>query len=247
MFTKIFIENPYTFNELSQSTQFEEMNKHIKISNLVNSNNPVPIIRTTTKYNNPHQIFPQIYNEIVQNIINNSNIDELEFNNAMVEIYDEHYRKMGFHTDQTLDLKEDTYIALYSCYEDPETTEFRSLIVKNKETNEEEEIILEHNSVVMFSYLTNCSHVHKIVFKGKHVCNWMGMTLRTSKTYVKHMKDITYFYDTGDQLTLADENECKNFYKLKSIENNKKTKVNYENHPKVTYTISKSDMLKVLI
>ena len=51
----------------------------------------------------------------------------------MIEIYDSKYCKMGFHTDQSLDLQENSYIGIFSCYNDPTTKDLRKLKVKNKE------------------------------------------------------------------------------------------------------------------
>ncbi|MFK7905270.1 MAG: alpha-ketoglutarate-dependent dioxygenase AlkB, partial [Chitinophagales bacterium] len=161
------------FGELSNSVDFEDGNKGRKGNHLVKlSNEGIPIVRTTTKYNKPAHNFSPIHNSIVDSIknavneINDVQITDLSFNNALIEIYDYRYFKMKYHSDQGLDLEEDSYIALFSCYERPADLSkktLRKLRVKCKTSHKEFEIVLENNSVVLFSLETNTKFMHKII------------------------------------------------------------------------------------
>jgi hypothetical protein len=210
----------------------------------------IPIVRTTTKYEKPAQRFSKVHFDIIKQIRAKAQeefkIDDFEANNALIEIYDTNYRKMGFHSDQALDIADDSYIAVYSCYNNmgrnPDT--LRKLKIKNKETDENSEVLMDHNSVVMFSTDTNYQHLHKIVLEGnKHDdvdTLWLGITFRLSKTYIKIVDEIAYFTD-GRVLAIANEKELKEFYKLRGAENRSKTKFEY---PTLTYTISSSDIME---
>jgi hypothetical protein len=106
------------FEELSKSTKFEKLGKGRYGAVLADIHkNVVPIVRTTTKYNNPIQKFSQIHYDIMKNI------KDINFNNALIEIYDKVYTKMGEHSDQALDLDINSYICLFSCYNNPDTKE----------------------------------------------------------------------------------------------------------------------------
>jgi hypothetical protein len=120
-----------SFSSLTDSIKFEDICKGRKGAILIDcKDDEIPIIRTTTNYSEPAQHFtdPQyILIKIIKNVIKASLNDNefydneftIDFNNAMIEVYDNVYHKMGFHTDQSLDLQEDSYICLFSCYETP--------------------------------------------------------------------------------------------------------------------------------
>ena len=92
---------------------------------------------------------------------------------------------MGFHTDQALDLKDELFICLFSCYNDPDTKSLRKLVVKNKSTNNSFDIKLEHNSVIIFSVKTNREYLHKIILDSSESKDlWIGATFRYSKTSI---------------------------------------------------------------
>jgi hypothetical protein len=100
---------------------------------------------------------------------------------------------------------------------------------------------LTHNSVVVFSVDTNRRFKHKIVLdrSGRLPENqWLGVTFRTSKTFVRFRDGHTYFPD-GARLTPADEEQRREFYQLRRRENNE-TDFGY---PRLTYTISDSDLM----
>ncbi len=253
------------FQKLSHQIDFEELGKGRKGSILVNKNNGnIPIVRTTTNYQKPAHIFSDLHNElaqIIKNTVNhteNTQFLELDFNNAMIEIYDQDYTKMGYHSDQCLDLENNSHIALFSCYERPDELlekHLRKLKIKNKATNEETELLLEHNTVVVFSLKTNTLFQHKIILENTNSKpnlnpktnptknsiignNWLGITFRTSKTFIHFKENLPYFSD-GNLLEIATENQKKDFFMLKGQENNNVDFV----YPHITYTFSESDLM----
>jgi hypothetical protein len=151
-------------------------------------------------------------------------------------------------------------IALYSCYNNVNVDDNnkRKLVIKNKETNEiENKIILDHNSVILFSVETNSKYLHKIVLEHNNKINeeieWLGLTFRESKTFIKYINNYdkhnenTYkpiFNDNNNELILANEKDKKEFYKLRSEENNNIGKYNY---PNINYSISPAELLKPII
>jgi len=150
---------------------------------------------------------------------------------------------MKFHTDQSLDLYENSYICLFSCYEN--NYDIRKLQIKNKITNECSEILLENNSIVLFSTSFNHKYLHKIILTTAQPLStnkWLGITFRLSKTFVKFVDNIPYIYHSNKILRIADNNEKINFFKYKSAEN-----LNHEyTYPEIEYTISKSDTLPII-
>jgi hypothetical protein len=243
------------FEELSNSVEFEKITDGRVANHLVQiEKNLVPIVRTTSKYSIPAQCFSTIHNEIVssinQTIIthNLKNIPFQQFNNALIEIYDSKYSKMNFHSDQSLDLENNSFIGLFSCYERPEElTEdnIRILKIKDKITNEAFEIPLAHHSVILFSTETNLLFQHKIVLDTGTKLKipvkenkWLGMTFRTSKTYLEFKNNVP-FLSNGEPLKLANEAQEKAFFKYRGEENKS---LNF-NYPFISYTISMADTL----
>ncbi len=243
------------FNELSNSTAFEDVAKGRKGNHLVNlSEKGVPIVRTTTIYSKPAHNFSMIHHLIVESIKSEANHNSqiqgvpLHFNNALIEIYDPSYTKMKYHSDQCLDLDANSYIALFSCYEQPDNSPesaLRKLKVKSKTTDEEFECLLENNSVVLFSLSTNTKFFHKIVLescenvKPRYADNrWLGITFRQSKTFI-HFKDNLPYFPNEELLKLADDSQSKEFYQLRAQENNSVHFI----YPDLTYTLSISDTM----
>jgi len=261
MFQKFIIENESNiFNQLENSVEFENINNGRKGTNIVDyKNNLIPIIRTTTIYNNPSQKFKTIHYNIINKIKKMVNIENIEFNNGLIEIYDSNYYKMSYHSDQSLDLEEESYICIFSCYDNPINQ--RTLNIKSKITNERSNIELENNSLVLFSVKTNSNYLHKIVLNKKEPNNrWLGITFRMSKTYIYfineipyfinineipyfiNINEIPYFYNKNKILRIANEDEKKQFYKLRG-EENKSTNFYY---PEIDYTISFGDTQQVI-
>jgi hypothetical protein len=245
MFQKFVIDVELDlFSELSKSSNFENVCTRAdgrKGGILVNNTDLVPIVRTTTIYKEPAQKFLQIHYDIMNKIKEKCKMD-VEFNNAMIEIYNPSYRKMGFHTDQALDLQDNSFICLFSCYENESNNNWRKLKIKNKITGKNSEVLLENNSAVLFSTSTNKKHLHKIVLESNTAKNrWLGITFRLSKTFVKFIDGVPHIYPGDKILRVANLNERKEFYKCKGKEN---AIVEYV-YPEIDYTISESDIMSI--
>jgi len=242
------------FNELLTSVDFEPVAKGRLGNHLVNaSDKGVPIVRTTTKYNIPANNFSALHHRLVAQINesirkeNPADIKTLQFNNALIEVYDSSYSKMNFHSDQSLDLDDDSYIALFSCYEKPEELfpqYIRKLKVKDKLGDEESGILLTHNSVILFSTTTNTKFQHKIVLDPAQAKTsvsdnrWLGITFRMSKTYIRFDDNVPRF-PNGKPLVLAGKDQEAEFFKLRGQENRELNFV----YPELTYTINVADTL----
>jgi hypothetical protein len=178
----------------------------------------------------PQKFLPVHYNIIddVKKKVGNN----LEFNNAMVEIYDSSYRDMKFHSDQALDLVEDSYIGIFSCYENNDK-ELRKLKICEKFSEKSYVVTLENNSLILFSVKTNQKHLHKIFLNSTDENKWLGITFRLSKTYIQYRDNIPYFYPNGKLLRCATKDEEKEFFKLKKMENDRSDFV----YPNIDYMI----------
>lgn len=198
------------------------------------------LVRTTTKYKLPVLEMTKAHEDVIKEI---QTIDpSLCFNNILVEIYDNTYTKMGFHTDQMQDLANDSSICIFSMYTCGHTPAApRVLVVKNKITGEEQRIILQHNMIVVFSLETNRNYTHKIVLeeRSSNTNEWFGMTFRQSACLVHHIDDDVFFSDGKTNLTLATPDEAKLFYKYRQQEN---TTINFK-WPALTFTINPGDLL----
>lgn len=245
-FKTFFLQKPNDFfKTLLTSVQFELVGKGRAVATVVapREDAAIPIVRTTSVYQNPPQIFAPIHKELANQIsLSLDTVNESTFNNIMLERYTLLYRKMGFHSDHALDLQDDSYIAIYSCYNSSKSNiKFRKLVIKDK-INEQiyKEILLENNMVVAFSTETNRKYMHKIVIADTNHCitendetEWLGLTFRTSKTWLKENKI------NGQDIHLANFSELQEFRHLKSLENNN---VDFY-YPHISYTISSSDLM----
>ena len=280
MFEKFIINNTLQanlFDLLSTSTNFEDITNGRKGAVLVNpdtdntdgntydnENNLIPIVRTTSIYNNPVQQFLPIHYDIIENIKDICKYNNLYFNNALIEIYDSKYCKMKYHSDQALDLDENSYICLFSCYNNIMSKDLRKLKIKRKELQNEKDdmevdrkddrevdIILDNNSIILFSVKTNREYLHKIILDSnmsKDISNdkWLGITFRLSKTFIHFINEIPFFYSSKSNkesnnkiLVMADDIQKKEYYKYRNLEN---INIIYT-YPDITYTISISDTL----
>ncbi|MEL6177523.1 MAG: alpha-ketoglutarate-dependent dioxygenase AlkB [Myxococcota bacterium] len=239
------------FDTLSRSVDFEAITSGRQGNHLVDvSERGVPIVRTTTQYKRPAHHFAPIHHQITDAIQRaaSAQFGALSFNNALIELYDRNYIKMGYHSDQALDLEPGSFIALYSCYERPKAhASLRTLKIKSKTTHEETALVLEHNGVVLFSLETNRQYAHKIVLTpppSPHSTEpdnrWLGITFRSSKTYIQFREHRPYLTD-GTVLQLADEAQRKAFYRLRGQEN-RQMDFSYPNT--LHYTISLADTLE---
>jgi hypothetical protein len=243
MFQKFILDNSeFTFDIFKNDIIFEDFNNR-KCANIIDKQNElIPLVRTTTKYNHPYQLFNKNHYNLIKKIQEITKMN-LIFNNGLVEIYDYNYNTMKYHSDQALDLQDDSYICLYSVYNNTNNN-YRCLKIKNKlsDTNLEKEIILDNNSFILFSTNTNKQFLHKIICSLKYNNNinnkWLGITLRCSKTFIKFIDEIPYFTSSGYKLYIANKAETELFYKYKSLEN----KLTDFIYPTLNYTINSSDL-----
>ena len=253
MFYKINLlnldSNEINFDKLTSDINFELITTGRVGANLFSydsSVNQIPLVRTTTIYSNPLQQYKQLHldliNKIKSQVMSELNFDLGTLNNGLAEIYTNEYKTMGFHSDQTLDLEKNSFICIYSHYSNPKTSLVRILEIKNKKSCEKTSISLTHNSLIIFDYETNQTNLHKIILpsqsSNENDIKWFGLTLRTSKTFIKFIDSIPYILN--DELKLATAEEKKEFYKLRSIEN----KSSHFDYPHISYTISSSDIVK---
>lgn len=232
------------FEELLASARFEDVAKGRVGTVLVRADETgrIPIVRTTTPYKEPAQPFGAVHERLARQIREIASLPR-DLNNALIEVYTSAYTTMGSHSDQAQDLADGSFIAVFSCYERPEIAGgLRKLVVESKEgVGGVIEIPLRHKSAVVFSVDVNRRLRHKIVLdrapKGADN-RWLGLTLRTSKTFVRIREEGACFED-GAPLTLASDDERREFYRLRRREN-QETDFTY---PRLTYTISESDRM----
>jgi hypothetical protein len=231
------------FAELAASARLEDVGKGRRGAVLTRADEAdgVPLVRTTTRYGGPAQLFRSVHERLAQRIQECAALS-IGFNNALMESYTNACTTMGGHSDQALDLADESFIAVFSCYRYPEASPPRKLIFESKEPGGEKfEIPLAHNSVVAFSVESNRRLRHKIVLEtpARAADNqWLGMTFRTSKTFVR-FRDGQPYLPQGACLMPADEEQSREFYRLRRREN-KETDFVY---PLLTYTISESDLM----
>lgn len=243
------------YAELSASVRWEDVGKGRQGAVLakVDDSGGVPLVRTTTQYALPAQRFRAVHERLAQQIQERAELS-VAFNNALIECYTNAYTKMGSHSDQALDLADESFIAVYSGYRDPAAGPPRKLIFEAKgpdgpdgpdgsdgEGLERLEIPLGHNSVVVFSVAANRRLRHKIVLDAPAQApdnRWLGVTFRTSKTLVRFC-DADAYLSQGARLLPADDEQRREFYRLRRRENNE-TDFTY---PWLTYTVSDSDLM----
>jgi hypothetical protein len=241
------------FEELLASVRFEDVGKGRQGAVLVKIDETchIPIVRTTTRYSAPAQPFQSMHDRLAQQIQTIASL-AVGFNNALIENYTNAYTTMGSHSDQALDLADESSIAIFSCYKYPDRANPpRKLVFELKESSGDspkgtlreriDEIPLTHNSVVLFDLDTNRRLKHKIVLDRSVQTpenQWLGITFRSSKTFVRFRDEYAYFLD-DTRLTLANDEQRQEFYHLRHRENNE-TDFTY---PRITYTISESDMM----
>ncbi|MEU6237723.1 alpha-ketoglutarate-dependent dioxygenase AlkB [Kitasatospora sp. NPDC047058] len=231
------------FAELSASTRWEDVGKGRRGAVLakVDEASGVPLVRTTTRYGAPAQRFRAVHERLAQQIQERAALP-VGFNNALVECYTNAYRTMGGHSDQALDLADGSFIAVFSCYRHPDAGPPRKLIFESKASDDETfEIPLVHNGVVAFSVDSNRRLRHRIVLDTPAQAadnQWLGVTFRTSKTFVR-FRDGQAHLPQGARLTTADDEQRHEFYRLRRRENQETDFV----YPRLTYTISESDLM----
>ncbi|MFB6634088.1 alpha-ketoglutarate-dependent dioxygenase AlkB [Streptomyces sp. NPDC056362] len=231
------------FAELSGSVRWEDVGKGRRGTTLtrVDETGGVPLVRTTTRYGGPAHRFRPVHARLAARIEEAAGL-KTGFNHALVERYTNACTTMGMHSDQALDLSEESFIAVFSCYEHPEESPPRKLVLASKEPGAETfEVPLAHHGVVVFSVASNRMLRHKIVLDAPATRadnTWLGVTFRTSKTLVRH-RDGHAYLPGGERLVVADEEQSRAFYRLRRRENHE-TDFHY---PPLTCTVSESDLL----
>ncbi|GAA3091697.1 hypothetical protein GCM10017562_73590 [Streptomyces roseofulvus] len=233
------------FTELMASAHLEDLGKGRTgaVLSRIDASGGVPLVRTTTRYAGPAQRFQPLHERLAARVQERAAIP-VSFNNALMECYTNAYKRMGGHSDQALDLAEDSFIAVYSCYRHPEASPQRKLIFEPKGSADERyEISLTHHSVVAFSVEANRRFRHRIVWDPPAAARepdnpWLGVTFRTSKTTVRFV-DGHVSLPQGVRLTLADDEQARAFYRLRRRENDE-TDFTY---PPLSYTVSESDLM----
>lgn len=229
------------FAELFASVSWEDVGKGRRGAVLagIDEANGVPLVRTTTQYGSPAQRFQAVHERLAQQIQERLT-HSVGFNNALIETYTNAYTTMGSHCDQALDLADESFIAVFSCYQYPDVRPLRKLVVESKGSDGDRlHIPLAHNGVVAFSVASNRRLKHKIVLDAPLQADnqWLGMTFRTSKTMVRY-RDGQPYLPSGAQLTSADDDQRREFYRLRRRENNE-TDFTY---PDLAYTVSAGDL-----
>ncbi|MGW7329300.1 alpha-ketoglutarate-dependent dioxygenase AlkB [Streptomyces sp. NPDC054840] len=231
------------FAVLSTSARLEDVGKGRQgaVLTRIDEAEGVPLVRTTTQYSSPAQRFHAVHERLAQQIQEHAAIP-VGFNNALIESYTHAYRTMGSHSDQAVDLADESFIAVFSCYRHPDAGPPRKLIFESKRPGAETFAIpLTHNSVVAFSIDANRRFKHKIVLDMPVPTadnQWLGMTFRTSKTFIR-FRDGHAYLPQGARLTSADDEQRREFYRLRRRENEETDFV----YPPLTYTVSESDLL----
>ncbi|WP_086823584.1 hypothetical protein [Streptomyces sp. NRRL B-24572] len=231
------------FAGLSASVRLEDVGKGRRGAVLakVDEAGGVPLVRTTTRYGSPAQRFRAVHERLAQQVQERAALP-VGFNNALVECYTNAYRTMGGHSDQALDLADDSFIAVFSCYRHPEASPQRKLVFEPKGPGDEKfEIPLAHNGIVAFSVDSNRRLRHKIVWDAPAQAAdnpWLGVTFRTSKTFVR-FRDGHAYLPQGARLMPADDEQRREFYQLRRRENEETDFV----YPSLTYTVSESDLM----
>ncbi|HEU5023422.1 MAG TPA: hypothetical protein VFV01_00735 [Spirillospora sp.] len=231
------------FAELSASVHWEDVGKGRRgaVLTRVDEANRVPLVRTTTRYSSPAQRFRAVHERLAQRIQERAALP-VGFNNALIESYTNAYKTMSSHSDQALDLTDGSFVAVFSCYQHAEANPPRKLIFESKAaSNEKLEIPLAHNSFLTFSIDSNRRLRHKIVLDPSAQTTdnlWLGVTFRMSKTLVRFHNGQA-FLPQDVRLTLADEEQRREFYRLRRRENDE---TNFA-YPPLTYTISESDLM----
>ncbi|MFG3343717.1 hypothetical protein ACGF1Z_01485 [Streptomyces sp. NPDC048018] len=231
------------FEELFASARLEDVGKGRRggVLTRTDASGGVPLVRTTTRYAGPPQRFGPVHERLARRIRERAALP-VGFDNALIECYTNAYTTMGAHSDQALDLADESFIAVFSCYRRPEAGPPRKLVFAAKGPGAETfEIPLVHNGIVAFSVASNRRLRHKIVLEGHGRTpenEWLGLTFRTSKTLLR-FHDGDAYLPQGARLTPADEEQRREFYRLRRRENEETDFV----YPPLTYTVSESDLM----
>ncbi|RPE36934.1 hypothetical protein [Kitasatospora cineracea] len=234
---------PNPFAELFESVRWEAAGKGRRAAVLTRTGpaGEVPLVRTTARYENPAQRFRAVHERLARRIEEHAALPA-RFDNALAEVYTNACTTMGAHSDLALDLAEESSIALFSCYRDPDAGPPRTLAFAPKgDACGGFGIPLVHQGVVVFSVAANRRFKHRILLDGpaRAVDNeWLGVTFRTSGTHLR-FRDGRPHLPQGEELVAASEEQQRAFYRMRRREN-EETDFRY---PPLPYTVSGSDLL----
>jgi hypothetical protein len=145
------------------------------------------------------------------------------------------------HQDQSQDLSNKSIICLYSCYNDQNTTNVRTLRVQNTTTKEVQDVPLAHLSLTMFSTDFNNEHTHQIILETDKLCSntlWLGITFRLSKTWLEMTDAGVVLSASKKLLRIANKDEKRLLYLQKAKQNKQGTP-----YPDFDFTLSFSDVV----
>jgi hypothetical protein len=227
------------FDALLASVRWDDVARGRRGAVLVqpDADGAVPIVRTTTAYRAPAQPFRPVHAHLAHAVRRVAALSA-DFNHALIEHYTPAYATMKHHSDQALDLAEDSSIAVLSCYRDPARPSRRLLVRPKQPGGSPFELVLAHASVVTFSLATNRRFTHAIVpCAGAPANDWLGVTFRVATTRVRFVDGHARLAD-GTPLTLADDDQRRAFLALRRREN---AELDFT-YPPLSYTISESDL-----
>jgi hypothetical protein len=226
------------FEELLASVRFEDVTKGRRGAVLVQTDaSGIALVRSTTSYRAPAQPFRPIHERLAQEIGAACSLPQ-SFNNALIEHYTGAYKTMKRHSDQAQDLADESWIAVYSCYRDPERPS-RRLVVQPKPPGAAFDVPMDHGSVILLSLDSNRRFTHAIAVRAPAPDNeWLGITFRTSKTRLRFV-DGQPTLPSGARLTLAGEEQRRELLQMRRREN-EETSFAY---PSLSYTLSEGDLL----
>ncbi|MET9351010.1 hypothetical protein [Streptomyces termitum] len=231
------------YAELAAAVRWEDVGRGRRGAVLTrpDATGAVPLVRTTTRYGTPAQRFRPVHERLARRVRAAAHLPA-DFDNALAERYTDAYATMGAHSDQAQDLAEGSYIAVFSCYENPDAPAGRKLLFEPKDTaGEPFELPLPHHGVVAFPLTANRLLRHRIVLDkraGTEDNPWLGITFRTSRTRLRYVPGGPLLPD-GTRLVLADEDQRQELYALRRREN-RETSFTY---PPLPHTLSESDLL----
>lgn len=237
LFRRQLLETPLSAEDLLAGVVLEPIGPGRRTATLVREPtlDRVPLVRTTTTCRLPSQAMRAVHEGLSP------------ANTALLEVYDRRYTRMGWHSDQALDLAPGSSITIVSCYQRPERLAHPRVLRIRSKTDDEKSwnICLDHNSVVTFSLETNSRFSHQIVLPDpdqedpdqEMVC----LTFRQSKTFISFRENKgPHFSDSDRPFRLANKTEQKAFYQHRYLENRS---VGGFQWPETDFTVSPGDLL----
>jgi hypothetical protein len=249
-FQVLSVPTNLTYSDLLQDLDLETIRDGRQQTTLVclTPTGLVPLVRSTTSCKYPAQPIKPVHAQLMAEILSQLELAGVStsFNHIMLERYSSDYRKMRYHSDQALDLAEDSYIAIFSRYPVPPFPGRElQLVIRTKANPQYEQIIpLTDRSLIYFSVADNRLYQHKLVLKSDQQLAvpdqpWLGLTMRCARTLLRFINEIPYFTDQQAMLVLATPTQAKECLSYRHAEN---TKTDFR-YPILTYTLSVGDTL----